>query len=242
MRKNIFYLIVVGMAILMPLSVDAECSYQDQTKYNKEASNVKTDYTVKTRQVSLPVTGEEGATDTFDVKYFEFNIYNVTANLRLSVSENGGLTKDITISDVKDGKVSFEVPDSFNITKYKISVYATQGDCSNELLREMNIVVPKINLYANYQICEEAKGFYLCQEYINTDEEIGEDDFFQKAESYMKKIAKEKDQNGNDQNGNFFNKTLDFLANNWYYIASGAILVGMIITIIIVLIRRRRVI
>lgn len=242
MKQLLLFFTVVMMAAFMPIAVKADCSNKEKNELSALASNVKIDYEAKKREVSLDGTDNGGniISTTYDQRYFEVSIYNVTPELVINVV---GGTADViyTYADSKDGIVTFATENANEVAKYSFTIKSNSTNCSDVQLRAMSLTLPKYNIGSTYQICDDAKDYYLCKEYITIEGEMTDADFFEKVENYLAKNGKIDDNNGEEaDDANILVKSLSFIGKYWYYFVSGLILVGIVVTVIVVTRIRRR--
>lgn len=209
--KKYFGLIVILIAIIVPLKVEALCSVTDKMRYNSLATNIVTsyDYVEKGDDVSFNVTIHNVHRDLVVVDKLTNKKYQ---------SNNSGLNS-FTISGLNDGK------------NYSFAVYAKSGDCSSRLFNTLYVNLPKYNKYYKDPICDGASDYLLCQKWT----EIGSityEEFKNDVENYKGNHIVVEDDTIVETN-NWLYIIGDFWAKYYLYILGAIIVVTSIILIII---------
>lgn len=239
MKISKLLITTVFLFLFVPAIVRAECTYADKNKLNGLANNVKADFKVEEEI--------EVIRDTFDGEYKEIklkknvfwgNIYNVTDELRLEITNNVTREKTAyTTDDAIDGVISFKSPDSDRLNEYTINVYGGNEDCSESKLRSFNFTLPKNNPYNNFVICEKAPEYYMCQDYVLQDVAYTDGEFIANVKKYIEKRDKKDEPDDKKKKSAFW----DFLIKYWY-IPGIVIIIGGATVGTIVIIRRRRIV
>ena len=183
MKKNcIFMLIIFAMMIFLVDKVNAQCDNRTQLEVNTAASNVTMNYTMHSVVTDLnfnvqpnmsPDEVETGENAQYlIVDKVNLQIENVTDKIYVVLqNDDGGINTEYHYSDLKNGTLTYEVPDTVTIRTYKLTIYSDVSDCIGEELRTIEVKTPRYNPI--YMECPDSDEYY-CQPYITT--EINEND------------------------------------------------------------------
>ena len=243
--KKIALSIFALFVLLVPAVVLAECDYAEQNRLNALSANINADYTVSNRTVVLEGTDHRGEeiTEEVEEKYFMINVYNLTKDLYIVVTNNYDSSETTyNFSDVKDGIISFAAPTSDKTVEFTVKVYTTNTECSGNALRTFTVRSPMVNPFVKYEICNDAPDFYLCQEYLTADIDITDSQFLERAESYIEGLKTKKEEEKNSGDDGIFSQILNFISNYWIFLVGGIVVIGVIVTVIVIIRVRRRVI
>ena len=208
MRKGKQILFLVVALTMMMKGVSAECDYETQVKLATEASNVKTNYEVKDIVINWQ-TGEEvtGVTeDEIDdgseyvlAKKVMVSLYNITSNMVVTITDGDGMNEEVTYEETDNGTYTFDGGKLENIINYDIKITTNNPSCSGDELRTLNLQTPKINDYHYLTACEGVDDYY-CQEFIDFDLNMSEDEIISKA--LLKRDGQNNDNQNTDENNN----------------------------------------
>ena len=139
MKKILFCLFL----LILPISVNAECSSIEITRLKALAGNIDVtyDYTEKDDNVTFSAT-----------------LHNVDKNLSIKKIYQSGNYKN-TNGDVKIGNIMSGVT---------ISIDVLANKCNNEHIYTKYIVTPYFNPYYSDPLCVGNETKSLCQKWINT--------------------------------------------------------------------------
>lgn len=172
-------------------SVSAICSSEEMNKIRNEAFQVKPSYEKTTRvldsnEVGIPDGSSVEETIEVTVDYFKIHINNLTENLYVTVHDDvTNETKKYTYSDSNSGTIIFEWSNITKIVNYTIKVFSSdKTGCPDTQLYVTNLKIPRYNYYSNEMICNEAKDFYLCQNYVTIDK-VDYMTFQNKVQAYL---------------------------------------------------------
>ncbi len=167
--------LLLFMFILGLTNVYAECSTDDMSKIRSEAVQVKVSYEKTTRIMDSSEYHIDGTNDDTDLgiteEYYKIYINNLTENLYITVYNNyTDKTDTYTYQDSDNGTISFDNNDILQLVKYTITVYSSSNtNCPDTQLYITDLTTPRYNYYYYDSVCNDAKDFYLCQEYLTID-------------------------------------------------------------------------
>lgn len=147
MKKVILFVVLIFL-LMLPLKVNAECSYQEQAKLNMFATNVNYSYTY-----------------AGNITKFDVTLHNVKKGLYIIFNEKKiypNSEEKIIIKDVN------------NKDNNKIVIYSNVDSYQDEIL-PINLYLPFYNEYYNENDCKEKPDSNSCIKYVtavNTEEEI----------------------------------------------------------------------
>lgn len=235
MVKKIISRCLIFMACFNVLQVSAAstCDYSTQVELSNIASTVKADYEIK--QVVIDINGNIREDKTIDdtavdeelaiSKVLKVHINNITNDIYVKVISDR-IDRTYHFSETTNGEIVFDGGDLTSIVNYKVEVYSNKDACKDDLLRTINFVTPKENLYAGYSGCQAIPNFGYCQEYITTDFRVSDEEIQNQISSeYAKYLENEKKEE--EKNATFLEKLENFFEKNKIVILS-------IITIVVV--------
>lgn len=195
MKKKLLLSIFTAILLTLSFSVKAEstCSIERGMELSSLANNVNADYApyevvISSKDDPILSEGEFSKRTAFYVR-----VYNLTNDLNVRVSLDG--YKDVVLynKDARDDGVVYldsSYPDK--IKTYTLTIRSNDGNCRNEVLRKIEVTVPALNYFHNYQKCVENPDFYMCQEYTTTDfSDVDESQFQQQIDEYIKNKQEE---------------------------------------------------
>lgn len=166
------FLFVIGIPVVV-----AECTAEESNKLNSLAANVKANYEVIQKEVSIDegfnypdgLTEEEMNNYKAYRDYFRIYISNITEDLYVTVTnKNTNETTTYTYKDAVDGVISFEQKVLIEITNYTIVVYSSdETNCPNSKLYTLYVTTPLYNNFSESNLCDGIEDFYLCHEYLS---------------------------------------------------------------------------
>lgn len=253
-KMKVMILGILGVALFFVgvQSVIATCTSAETNTLNSLASNVQVDYDILVEE-RKPGEGEgypDGLTDeekenyTFKEQYIVVYISNITEDLYVTVLDDvSNTTTTYTYDDAEDGVISFQVNDIFSVTNYTITVYSSDNtSCADTRLRILYLTTPRYNSYSQYDICDEAADFYLCYEYLTT-EEISYDRFLELVNRYINEHTTDSS-DGEEEGEGGIQGFLEFLKENIVLtvVVIVVILAAVGVTVVIIIRRRRRIV
>ena len=176
------YLKLILLVILVIFGINkvraAECSYKDQALLNKEASNVKITYQL--------IEDEEE-------EYLQILITNLNEHLTLEISNDyNDEIMNFSISDAKEGVISFKNIALYKMVTYKINIYGAYNSCSRNLIMTKNISIPYFNIFYDGSVCKNIPDYTYCQKLVKTN--MSADDMAKKINDYYQKQVAPKEE------------------------------------------------
>ena len=176
------YLKLILLVILVVFGINkvraAECSYKDQALLNKEASNVKITYQL--------IEDEEE-------EYLQILITNLNEHLTLEISNDyNDEIMNFSISDAKEGVISFKNIALYKMVTYKINIYGAYNSCSRNLIMTKNISIPYFNIFYDGSVCKNIPDYTYCQKLVKTN--MSAEDMAKKINDYYQKQVEPKEE------------------------------------------------
>ena len=158
--------------------VNAECDNRTQLEINTASSNVTMDYSLESLTVDAegnlhpeiaPQDVEISETSEYSlIDKVTLNINNVSDKVYVVLHGNDGdINREYHSSDLKNGSLSYKVPDTAKIRNYTLTIYSDVDSCSNQELRSIEVTTPMYNDIADQVLCENNNAYY-CQRYVTT--------------------------------------------------------------------------
>lgn len=209
------------------VSAASLCSYEEQTKINQKAANVKVTYEVIEKVERF---------DDMDVtsKLFEISILNVSKEMYVTMKNNSTKAeKKFTYDDAVDGIIKFEWDEIDSVTNFTIQIFTTnKTSCPDERIKTIYLTTPRYNEFSKRYICSELSDFYLCQEFVTT-KEFDENYFLKQLDAFRNETIDEK---GNELDAEkdltVTDKIFDFINNNKWYILGGLSILATVLIVI----------
>ncbi len=243
MKKSLSRVIIVLVSCLIPSLVNAEaCDYSAKARLNEAAGNVKVSYSLDKKEIideeventDLPPDEEDDHKSLVD--FFKILIANVPDDLYITLTNKiTGEQRTYYKSDAVDDVISFEYDDVSNITEYDIDIYSNNPNCKGELVRKMNLILPKFNEFSQTYDCINNPEFSLCKEFVTSD--ISFEDF----ENGINKYKNEHEETEETAPAKKENKIIAFYKKHALVIniiAGMAVVIGVVI--VVILIKRKR--
>lgn len=205
-------LVLVFMPIIMFFSfinfAYAECDYETKAKINNAAGTIKAEYqTFEYNNNYYDETYGEEVSESY--WYGLIHIYNLSDDVYVKVIDNNGNSKDYTSDDVAaDGVIYVGTGMANEVKKYKIEVYATDPSCIDDVIRTIDITIPRYNVFSTYSQCDEYPDYYYCSEFVFLDN-IPETEFYRGIEDYAERLEAEKNNQG------IISQTAELIKNHW---------------------------
>lgn len=235
MKKIMTYLITLNAFLIFGASsVNAECTYTQKAELNKKVANVKIDYEVYVDKINSKDAGIElmdGERELLRPKS-KLSFYNIDSELYVEGTDSvSGEKITKTAADMKDGVSTVSYEDASAVRKFTFKVFASDSSsCPGEALKTIYVTIPRFNEHSKMMYCQDS-DFYLCKEFVTTDE-LTEEDFMKKLTNYEEGIINEDGEKVADNNKNWFDKTLGIVTEYKYFIAGGTLAIIGIIVII----------
>lgn len=167
----LFILSFVVLFSFKPL-LNADCNDED---LNEWATTINGEY----------VLNEKGDSLAFPFAYF-ITINPIRDDINIKVTDASGVSAFAKKYEGKETNV-FGVGCYTNLEKetYKIQVYGGKNSaCPNELLRTINVTVPRYNEMSKAQACKDNKDYELCKTFTDSTENMSEQEFSEKLDEY----------------------------------------------------------
>ncbi len=226
--KKILALIITSILFVTNVNAASKCSYEEQTKLNGKAGNVKVSYEIKETEVKADFFDvyKNELKDTMIVEVFEISVLNISEDIYVVVKNDFNKdSKTIRYSDSNNGIAKFTWDKRDNITNFTFEIYSSnKTSCPNEIYKTIYLTTPRYNTLYGYEECKNIEDFYLCQKYV-TFKDISEANFFSKISQYKNK---EIDDNGEviPSNKTIFDRVFDFVKENKWFVLSGIVLIS----------------
>ena len=217
MQKKLVYIFMPIIVFLSFINfVYAECDYDTEAKINNAAGTVRAEYqTYEYNNNYYDETYDEEVSESY--WYGLIHIYNLSDEVYVKVIDNNGNSKEYTADDVAaDGVIYVGTGMANEVKNYKIEVYATDSSCVDDVIRTINIQIPRYNVFSTYSQCLEYPDYYYCSEFVSSSN-ISEREFYKGIEDYAKRLEAEKDNQG------IISQTAQLIKNHW-----GAIIILLV--------------
>ena len=229
--KTMFCLFAIFSCVIKVNATD--CTYVEKAKLNQLASKVKTTYEIieeeELEEFIDPDTDSISMLEIINTT-FKISIYNITEDIY--IIQHNGLTDEKTSifnTATNNGVYTFTTSDTENIIKYTYQIYSNLNNCSGELLKTSSFTKPKMNLYAQYRMCQGLEEVPYCKSFITEEMKVSESELEEKLTEYLSNTKVTSPQNEEE-------KFKEIIQDNYIYIIIGVgIVVGtLIVTIVIV--------
>ena len=222
--KDKLLFIVMCFFLLVTTAKAAQCTNEEKVKLKKEASQVK--MVLKEVEEEMDPSkyyltdGYDGPVYTY---YFDVSLTNITDDMFVEITNNKDGDKITNVTNPpKNGIISFNWDDIYEITKFTYTIYAKSGStCAGEKLFVGNYTAPKYNYYAGATACNGVEDYKYCSKFIY--EDVNDNDIYKNIKNYKKakQIEEEKKSNSWTEKAKRFIKEHKVLV-----IAGAAIIVG----------------
>lgn len=244
-RKLLLYLMAFFALVLGTKDVYAKCTYAEKAALNNEVANVKVRAEMGKEAFDDPGSECAGLQDgdVCEPPYRHFaniNVLNLSDNFYINVKN--GVTKQNQKYDFsqvpEDGILNIEWDDVTQTNTFTITVYASsKTSCADTKLKVIHVSTPRLNDFSNYEICKEVPDFYLCQEYVNYDEDPSYDEFEEKINAEIEKRNEEKKK---EEEKGFFEKLWEFVKKYKVAIIVGTAVIIVVVTGTVIIIRKKK--
>lgn len=209
-KKVIFGFMLLGISI-SSAKAESNCDYKAQNELKTAASNVKANYEI--RKVVIDGYGNvhpelkyedvettpdgEAELEYVRAKAVYINLTNIVEDIYIKVTSDDPSmeTSKYGITDMKNGVLSFKVPDIDIIRNYEITIYSNNPSCIGEELRKITITTPRYNEYSGIGMCENSDKYY-CQEFITSEINKTEDEIAEElTKEYLEEVVNETKEN-----------------------------------------------
>lgn len=201
--------LVFALLLLIPCCVKAQyCNYVDLAGFKKEAGNITYSY-------DYSIQGDNAL---FDIK-----LNNLNQNLFFKINDKiyTYTRNELVLKGFNSGE------------KIVIYVYTNNEECKDEILRVININLPKYNPYYQLDICNGLENYSLCQKWSNHN--YSKTDFIIKVNEYKESLKKDEDKKPDDvidSKTELIDDIITFFISYYYYILGGIILICVVAMIV----------
>lgn len=225
--------------------VYAACEAQETNKLNSLAANVKANYEIVEEEIKDfssqfnppdTLTQEELENHIFYEDVANIHIMNLTEELYVKVYDSvSNETVTYSYSDSNNGAITIKQKNFDKVNNYTITVYSSdKTNCKDTRLYTLYVTIPRFNTLSEYLICENAREFYMCHEYVTVD--LDERTFFEKVNDYIENKNNDQDDDGQgDDNKGFFEEYKNVII----IVVVAIVIIGGTTTVIIVKRQRR---
>ena len=241
MKRLKYFVCFLVLSLIFIGNASAEkCPLEQRTSLGAIAANVNITY----EEAEGKAYDEDNQAE-FSVYYLNVKIYNMSPDIRIKVSNNRySDVHNITYENMgHDGSVTLKVSDISEKTTYAFEIYGSSSDCYMKKLRTVKLTLPKYNYFSHYSICDEITEFYMCQRYVIND--FDGSSFHKEAAAYReKKLAQENELNENGEikeNNSSIAKVAKKVSDNKLLVSGIIIGIGVVITIVILIKKKRSV-
>lgn len=217
--KRILMLGVFASFCLFPLSANAECSSERLVELSKIADNVTLSYTY---DFDRTIPDDEGHSEVLNA-IFKVNISNLTKDIYIENEGNGNT--HVGVGETTD-------PTTFNSGQsVTYTIYSNDASCKGEALTSKYITFPTYNSFSSSQECTENPEFKYCKTWLDTTN-LSQEEFEKALDEYKSENQVKKAENKD--------KTNFFLEHKTTLIIVGAIFGIGIVSLLIIMIRRKK--
>ena len=243
MNKLIKYTVLLFMLGIIT-EVNAECSNKERLEISTAASNISMDYKLETLVIDFKGEfhpeidpSQVELSETSEYRYYDkitLNANNISDKVYVVLrSDDGDINREFHYSDLDNGSLVYEVPDTLIIRHYTLTIYSELSNCLNEELRKIEVATPKYNDYFEEGICRNNNATY-CNKYVTTDVSISSDEYNRLIDEYMQN--ENNNNSSNEQQSNEPTKE----KNKFIYDIVIAICLCLVVVIIIVIVKRKK--
>ena len=256
MKKKVLFMFLLLFAFFDVCYAYGECDLDSRVKLREGANNIKISYepimmycknddlgdldSSNDVEVCGITPDETGSNYDYEKYLVNILIYNMTDDYYIVLNDGKSINKYIYASNQDDdGVIRVMVTDLDSVRNVNVTAYAS-GDCYGFLVRKLKMTIPKYNYYYDFEDCQDIRDFYLCQEFITFD--MDSQYFYDHVAEYKKKLSEVKD-SSISLDGDENSSVVDFInaINKYkYFIATGVILIGCVITFMILKKKVRR--
>ena len=165
--------------------------------------------------------------------YYYINITNLNDSNYITIKNNYNNKKvKITSDNFKNGVATYEWTVFNKEVEFTINIYTNDETCTNQKIRTLKLITPKLNNYYLDDQCRKIPDFEMCQPFYETD--INYSEFYNSVNVYRKK---HKMKTVSEFDTTKTGKILDFLKNN---IFSSTVFIVIIIGLIGIIISKNK--
>ena len=204
MKKYGKFLMLLGLFVMLPITVKAECTDEEMAKWKSLAQNVN---------VSYDAVEKNGKTN------FSITFSNLTRDLEIYDSDNKKMystsKKEYVITKTKASKT------------YRFDIYAKHDYCGRVSLYTIYADIPPYNKYHKDDICLGIENYSLCQKWVLI--KYSYDDWKLKVKQYKDSLNIEvEDKPSSEKVESLIEKIVDIYSKIYYIIFPVIIFVGIL--------------
>lgn len=221
----------------------SKCNDTELSQINKDASNVKVSYEIKSKEIDNPsdeVSDTGHRPEKITIDYITVTILNLTDNTSIKITNSvDGSVRTFTSADATNGTVSYDIENLSDIAKLDYTLYTSaKTNCAGEDLFKNELTLPKYNSYYQVGPCVGESDAPECQKYVTTEvtPEAIESLYDKQVDAAVKKASENDKKNKEDKS--FIEK------NKKTVIIGGSIIIvmGAVATAVVIGKRRSRLI
>lgn len=238
MKKIILIICIILNLSLLDVDAASTCDATEISRLNGIASKVKVNYEIEMKTVENENYKIDGGEPTMEVPNVILDIYNMTDDIFIIVSNNlNNTTKTIVYSDTDNGKYKLDTYDNFNrIANYTFDIYAKSEPCKPRKLNSITYTKPIENPLYSFDACQDNLDVPLCAQFVT---EVDSNRDLSKLDEEISNYRKNMNSTTTTKKSDTQSGAMDFVKENKYYIIGGSLLVLGIITGLIIWKKRR---
>ena len=205
MKKKI---ILLTFLLIFPISGKAlDCSYAEQARLRKIASNVTTSYEY----------AENGDNVSFNV-----TLTNITSEIYI---HDNNRNTDYYFNDSNEIKINGYEPG----TNVRYLIYPTKGNCTSSYLANKYVNLPYYNKYYKDSLCE-GKNYSICGKWQRVT--LSYDEFVKTINDYNKKNESKIDEEIKEEKDSIFDIISKFIFDYYIFIIAGGALLFVLTSLL----------
>jgi len=207
-KRYLFYFLI---PLLIGNVVEAaSCSLEKQVQINNAAGAVTADAAPYEYQyvANNTETGEEETVTAYTGMLY---VYNLTEDIYAEVSFDHD-KKTVYHTDAFDDVVTVPTGGMAIVKNYTVSIYPTDKSCGKNVIRQIQVTVPRQNYYYNEQMCKDYPDYFYCSQFMTVDN-ISYSDFAKGVSDYAAKVKKEEEES---RRQGITEIASNFVKKNWF--------------------------
>lgn len=166
----------------------------------------------------------------FEEAKVEINFYGLNENYKVEVQNSyNDEVKTYTNNDFKDGILTFNSETVLEKINYRIRVYASDVNCTSNILKTYTFETPKYNSYITSSVCD---GMYDTIDLCNP--------FYDTGNMTLKEFNEKVTELSDIINEPFKAKVIKFIKNYYLYVLIPFLIISIIYIVKIILVKRRK--
>ena len=233
--KKLIMLVLIGLFIFPITIFAASCSDTDIVKLKTLASKAE----IKLVNATYSKIMHSDDTDEdyiVEVPYLKLYINNISDDLQYQIVKDAYILWDSSRVTIENGAYTYSILDDYSkVRTLHVIIGTKKGNCNIGNIRDEEVNIPMLNPYRDLSLCNDAREFYLCQDFWYQDYSS-----VKINEEVNKYKNKEIDEKGKKKdNKSFLEKINEFVKKSYIYLL---IVLGVILGIGVFLFIRRRII